>query len=100
MRKHYNKIIIILSLLILAYQFIPDYKIVNSRVTMSDNTRDVEINAAVYKFWNADKIAKKIAVEHERINPKPTSMVINIHICRAFVIKGYEPYLILKINDK
>jgi putative lipase involved disintegration of autophagic bodies len=98
MRKHYNKVIIILLILIISYQFVPDYKIVNSRIMMSDNKRDVEINAVVYKFWNTDKIAKKIAAEHQRINPKPTFMKINIHICRTFVIKGYEPYLVVRIN--
>jgi hypothetical protein len=97
MHKHYNMALIFLLIFIITYQFVPDYKIVNSRILMSENTHDVEINAVVYIFGSANKIAKTIAVEHQRINLKPTSMVINMHICKARVIKGYEPYRIVRI---
>lgn len=94
--KFYISILIMLLLTII-YQFIPDYKIVNSRVTMSDYSRDVEINAVAYKFWIADKIADAIVEEHTRINVTPTSMIINIHIFKLFIFKGYEPYAIVEV---
>ncbi|RHR22886.1 hypothetical protein DWX43_20705 [Clostridium sp. AF19-22AC] len=97
MKKRGCIIILIGIFLIIITKLTPDYIIVTDRSTLSDTGKDVELNVVEYKIWLTEDAARKIAVEHARINGVPDSLVINMYHSRMCLKNGHK-YKTIKVH--
>lgn len=101
--KFIMKFIITIVVLVLIagciyYERLPDYRLFNSYATSGDNFRDVDIDIIVYKYHHSEKLYKEIESDHNRINPMPTKLVINLYYTENAILKGREPYTKITID--
>lgn len=88
--------VILISLFLLStigyYISLPDYIIVNSMSLSSENIRDTELKAVIYKYYDIDGTIRAIEQEHNRINGTPTSLEINLYYSRWHLRHGCGPF--------
>ncbi len=101
--KTIKKVIIVTILLTLVagwmyYERLPDYRVYHSYAMSGDNFRDVDIDIIVYKYYHSEKLYKEIELDHNRINPTPTKLVINLYYTKNAILKGKEPYTKITID--
>lgn len=80
------------------YIHIPDYQVVHDRNILTDQSREVELDVIIYKFWTAQSMAEEIATKHAQINGTPNSMVLKVYLSRYCLRKGYGPYTTISVN--
>lgn len=74
------------------YCFLPDYRILSSRVRLSDHHAEVEVDAAVYKAHFNDVLYHNIEQEHRRINGCSDKLTINLFLSGGAYKKGCAPF--------
>ena len=89
-------LVILISLFLLSsigyYISLPNYVIVNSMSFSSENIRDTELKAVIYKYYDIDDTIEAIEQEHNRINGTPTSLEINLYYSRWHLRHGFGPF--------
>ena len=97
-------LVILISLFLLSaigyYISLPDYVIVNSMSFSSENIRDRELKAVIYKYYDIDDTVEAIEQEHNRINGIPTSLEINLYYSRWHLRHGFGPFKTVVFNYK
>lgn len=82
------------------YISLPDYVVVNSMSFSSENTRDTELKAVIYKYYDIEDTIEAIKQEHNRINGIPTSLEINLYYSRWHLRHGLGPFKTVVYNYK
>lgn len=82
------------------YISLPDYIVVNSMSFSSEKTRDTELKAVIYKYYDIEDTIEAIEQEHNRINRIPTSLEINLYYSRWHLRHGFGPFKTVVYNYK